>query len=129
MAKLCARGRTELARATHECDEPGQKPSMQWTGDGKQVPVGDPWATVWRRTERALMSDGNVLEKMTIRCADGRRHDWGWRVRGKLKDGMGTGDWVSLYQRKGWVIEASDEAFENAKLVARIAELKARVAA
>jgi len=74
MAKLKAHG-YELARATKE-------------GEGR---IGE---TSMERTEYALMEDGYVLQKRTVRFVptstydppEGRLYTWGWKIKGKMKD-------------------------------------------
>jgi predicted kinase len=72
MAKLGARGRTELLRY-----------SKEGPGDGD--------LTDWERTSKAFMSDGTILVKRDVRFrADemggkSRKHSYGWKVHGKVK--------------------------------------------
>jgi hypothetical protein len=65
MAKLSARGRTEVARLV------------------KELPADETCS--WRRKTFALMSDGVVLEKLDVEFrlrayAPTRRHSYGWKV-------------------------------------------------
>jgi len=71
MAKLSARGRTEVARVARE--------RIIAPESGNSNPV------IWRRTTLALMSDRNVLEKNDVRWADGMTHTYPWKVRSKVK--------------------------------------------
>ena len=82
MAKLSARGRT-----------------VQVTTVREQTII-DPTALCdWRRTTRKLMSDGAVLEKLDVRFRDdGRKHSYGWKVRGKLKAGLTAADYARIYR-------------------------------
>ncbi len=71
MAKLNARGRTELVRLSKVREDP--------TDD----------LTNWSRTTVALMSDGSVLRKLDVRfSSDGRRHSYGWKKFGKMRDAV-----------------------------------------
>lgn len=65
MAKLTARGRTEVWRVERTTDSS--------TGGTLRVTL-------------ALMSDGNILKKMTSFTQQGKvAHSWGWTVWRKLK--------------------------------------------
>ncbi len=73
MAKLSARGRTELARYTKESTD------AQWCGSDVQ----------YRRKQYAFMSDGHVLLKDTVRFNDGgarggELYSWDWKDQGNL---------------------------------------------
>ena len=91
MAKLSARGRTELARVEVRDDSP-------------DVDVE------WRRTTRALMSDACVLEKLDVHfratgLSGAHTHSYGWKVRArytKKLDGAAVGSWVAKYEAAGW---------------------------
>jgi len=75
MAKLSAGGRTELMRAS------------------KETAVTDDEAVDWRKTTRAWMDDGKVLEKHDVNFKatgsasyqQARRHSYGWKVTGRIK--------------------------------------------
>lgn len=74
MAKLSARGRTELARYTKESTD------AQYCGSDVQ----------WRRKQYAFMSDGHVLMKDTVRFNDGgsrggELYSWPWKDQGNLR--------------------------------------------
>lgn len=74
MAKLSARGRTEVFRLVRTLE---LKPS------------DDPTDSTHVRYERAYMSDRVVLEKRTYLLANGRvNHNTGWNVAGRLKKTM-----------------------------------------
>jgi hypothetical protein len=69
---------------------------------------------------RALMSDGNVLERMVLRYTPeeveknyGKKsHDYGWKVRGRAKSGLSLEQLLRGYLDKGWQLaEASDAYF------------------
>ncbi len=69
MAKLNARGRTELVRLSKVREDP--------TND----------LTNWNRTTVALFSDRTILKKLDVRfTSDGRRHSYGWKKYGKMKE-------------------------------------------
>jgi hypothetical protein len=95
MANLSAHG-AELARATKETTHPA-------TG-----------TLFWERNERAYMADGWILEKRTVRFRPsaswdppaGRLHTWGWKLRGKVKDGFTVTAWVDYYRKSGWSVQA-----------------------
>ena len=71
MAKLSARGRTEVARFS------------------KEQAVDDPERTIdWQKVTYALMSDGHVLKKLDVRfkkspLLEGYKHSYGWKDKGK----------------------------------------------
>lgn len=101
MAKLSAKGRSEVARFTKE----------------REVPDNE--LVTWRRKERALMSDGVVLEKLTVRFKPttyrgAELHNYGWKVRGTLKDTATPASWAKSYQDMGWTATRG-EAAEVAK--------------
>lgn len=84
MAKLSARGRTELARVRKTCDK-------------------------YKRT-LALMSDGKVLSKLQAFMAatpytPAHWHDYGWTVKAKIKDGVTVEQFVAAHvnERAGFV--------------------------
>ena len=88
MAKLSARGRTELARVRIVREQmPGTASSSDLHGTG--------------RTERTLLSDGVVLQKRTWFHADGRK-DFGdgWKAYGKQN--VDVDAWISRYLESGW---------------------------
>lgn len=73
MAKLSARGRTEVARFS------------------KEKTVTDPDRYVdWERITYALMSDGHLLKKRDVRFKETtilaeQKHCYGWKDEGKVK--------------------------------------------
>jgi hypothetical protein len=93
MAKLSARGRRELARVSRE----------KLTPESALVS--------WEKTTVALMSDGSVLEKSDVRFKPdqydpgGRRHSYGWTVKGKVKAGLTPRQFVEIYEKRGFVAE------------------------
>ena len=96
MAKLSARGRTEVMRFSKETE-----------GDGLDL--------IKRKTTIAIMSDGNILKKFTtwwknIYHNNGmERRDGGWSVSGKFKKGldlpMSTNKYYEQYEKIGYVKE------------------------
>ena len=85
MAKLSARGRTEVKRVTRE--------SLTPTSD----------TISWERTTVVLMSDGNILSKRDVKFrADNRAHSYGWVVKGKIKD-VTPDQWATKYRDLGYV--------------------------
>jgi len=85
MAKLSARGRTEVAR--FESSTPDH-------GTAKRSYV--------------LMSDSTVLWKATWRSeateySKARTVSSGWRKHGKLKSGVDPQDWIDAMAKKGFV--------------------------
>ena len=101
MAKLSARGRTVLMRATKEAETPNDE------------------ATSWAKTTRAWMSDGNVLEKRDVMfrpigSMPAGKHSYGWKQAGKIKAAL-MADSASLLaamessrdklKAAGWTIE------------------------
>lgn len=89
MAKLSARGRTEVARYSKEA------PSQ----DGMTV----------RRTKYAIMSDGKVLVEKSFRYTDGHAPDWankGWQSSGwkiaSLKHGLNADTLPAKLEELGW---------------------------
>ncbi len=86
MAKLTARGRTELARLSIV-----------------EVP-NDSTITRERTRMVALMSDGNVLEKIDVVFVDGKKHSYGWKVKVAAKKlDLSCGEFTAAYEAKGYV--------------------------
>ena len=89
MAKLSARGRKELVRLTKEINNPSE-------------------SLLWERRTIALMSDGNILEKRDIQFLPneyhpkGEKHTWGWKNKGKAREGMTVEEFSKLYMDKGY---------------------------
>ncbi|MBI5303758.1 MAG: hypothetical protein HY868_16600 [Chloroflexi bacterium] len=52
--------------------------------------------------ERAYMSDGTVLEKVTTRWHGRAATCPGWKIRGKVKPGKSPADIAAFYAAKGW---------------------------
>lgn len=102
MAKLKAKGRTEILRVYKETETP----------DGE--------LTTWSRKTRAYMTDGTVLEKTDVLFRPAsydpkpRRHSYGWTVRAKVKVGPTESllevvrRTMDKYREHGWTVEASD---------------------
>lgn len=88
MAKLSAYGRTQVASAVKESD----------------LTPEDEYSAVWRKHERRLMSDGKVLEKITVKWRDGRRHDWGWKQSGALKATATAESWAKFHRKAGYAV-------------------------
>ena len=95
MAKLSAHGCTMMA-------------SAYWEQHMPDAP-NDDMDVVWRRAERRLMSDGKVLEKCQVRWANGRLHDWGWKVIDTLKEGFVPVLWTTYYRRAGWATQVHQD--------------------
>lgn len=102
MAKLKARGRQEIARLIKTSETPDDKDVSQET---YQV---------------ALMTDGNILSRRVLRWRPGSSatqyggrptHDYGWKVKGKIKAGLTAEDFVRIYQDKGYALESSSGAY------------------
>jgi len=97
MAKLKARGRTEIFRASKETrlDQP------------------DEIGRVWKKHTIALMSDGNFLDRHATKWTDhyspdGVRHDSGtWKVYGKIKAELTVERALEIYAKKGYTIESA----------------------
>jgi hypothetical protein len=131
MARLKARGRTELARVSKEKDVPEHKDvcnSCNSTGkylkdlsntDGSYVfaHAGDPCASCdgsgkektlcsWERHTITLMSDRTMLEKRdVIFRSDNRPHTWGWKVKAKAKAGVTAEQFIAAYAKAGYTQE------------------------
>ena len=83
MAKLKARGRQEIFRIE-------KIKEVQRTGFAERY-----------RVQKALMSDGNILEKID---------DGAWKVLGKVKPGLSAEQALQLYADKGWKLLSSHPA-------------------
>lgn len=89
MARLSARGRTELVRVSKAED----------VTDSDSV-------VTWRRYTKALMSDGTILEKVDVRFkSDGSRHSYGWKAKGKAKKGLTAEQFVEVFAKAGYTKE------------------------
>ena len=102
MAKLKARGRQEIARLIKTSPLPEDRDASEET------------------SQVALMTDGNVLSRRVIRWRPGGpmlqyggkpTHDYGWKVKGKIKAGLTAEDFVRIYQNKGYTLESSSGAY------------------
>jgi hypothetical protein len=98
MAKLKARGRTEIARLVLEQDTP-----LSELVSSEKIQV-------------ALMSDGNVLDRRVVRWRkqdtySSGPHDYGWKVKGKIKTGLTPEDFIRIYQKKGFTLESSSSEY------------------
>lgn len=129
MAKLKARGRTELARVSKEKTNPALVPCDGCEGTGNRVSdlthlykVGDvctacegkgqkPPLTTWERRTLALMSDGKILEKLDVKFqpmsyeSRVKPYSYGWKVKGSLKVGKTAEQWVAVYEKLHWTKE------------------------
>lgn len=89
MAKLSARGRTEIWRAKKE----GRPESSDLH---------------WQRTSVALTSDGIILQKIDIRSTSIADIDHGqWKVLGKIKPDMTAERALEIYAKKGFSVESA----------------------
>lgn len=57
---------------------------------------------VWRKKTVAFMTNNRILVKEQARWADGMKHDWGWKVKGKLKSGVTPEQIKSAYEKLGY---------------------------
>ena len=91
MAKLRAYGQREVLRVERE-----------------RAPTAPDALTDWERTTLAVMSNGRVLEKLDVHFKPdafeptGRRHSYGWKVKGKLATGKTPETFRAAYERAGW---------------------------
>ena len=100
MAKLKARGREEIFRVerTRSSTSPGVAEVHDY---------------------RALQSDGNMLERMTLRYTPeeiarnyGKKsHDYGWKVRGRARAGLTLEQLLKLYLDKGWKLSSASDTY------------------
>lgn len=102
MAKLKARGRQEIARLI------------------KVTPLPDDKDASEDRTQVALMTDGNVLSRRVLRWRPGGpmlqyggspTHDYGWKVKGKIKAGLTAEDFIRIYQDRGYTLESASSEY------------------
>lgn len=114
MAKLSARGRTEVIRLSKEsqvpaavtcfhCEEkfPAMTICESCKGTGKQES-----STSWEKVSVVLMSDRTLLRKrVVIFRFDNRRHDYGWTVSGKVKPNTTREMIRSVYEKIGYSVE------------------------
>lgn len=91
MAKLSAYGQTTLYRVARES-------TMTTEVDAN---------CCWKREEVAVMDNRRVLRRLVVRFhpdkydPKGRRHDYGWKVYGRLKEG-GASDYLMQLLAAGW---------------------------
>jgi len=89
MAVLKARGRTELLRFEKEAQAHSD-------------------LTDWERVTITIMSDRTILKKRDVRFLPdtynptGRRHTWGWKVAGKIKEGADLVRIQEWYEARGF---------------------------
>ena len=131
MARLSARGRAELARVFKEIHKPDIVPCTGCDATGKRTHtltsesghthynVGEDCSecdgkgqkkplTMWERKTYALMSDRNILQKTDVRFQpdtlnqQGQKHTYSWTVKGKVKVGVSTEEWVAAYIKAGF---------------------------
>jgi hypothetical protein len=102
MAKLKARGRQEIARLIKTEAMPDDKLASEV------------------QSQVALMSDGNILSRRVIRWRPGSSnlnyggkptHDYGWKVKGKIRAGLTPEDFVRINQDKGFALESASSQF------------------
>jgi hypothetical protein len=76
----------------------------------RELDITDPTESItWARTTDAYMSDGTVLRKRDVRFKPnpnaswedkrGELYSWGWKVLGKIKQGIGTPEQVAERRR------------------------------
>jgi|SRR5579885_1818423 len=121
MAKLSARGRIELARVSKEktmpdivpcgsCKETGKyengETCLGCDGKGQRKPL-----TCWERITLTLMSDRTILEKLDVRFNDAHNpkgyysHSYGWKRKGKAKEGIDAQRFIDIYTKAGYTKE------------------------
>ncbi len=107
MAKLKARGRTELFRIEREKEfSPEERATRKFD-------------TVWEKLVRALMSDGNLLERRSAKWPDPhepgglRKYDWEWRKVGTLKAGGDPKRLLDTYVAQGWKVVSTSFALNS----------------
>lgn len=88
MAKLSARDRSVVHEVIIEKDTPNDD------------------LTSHSKTIRRLMSDHTILEKRQVTWKNpgygSDKHDWGWKVKGKLVGGTTPQEWLEDKLSKGW---------------------------
>ena len=94
MAKLSARGRTEIFRMEKE----------------DNAPKSD--LITYERSTIALMSDGNILQKRDVIFPAGpydngkdKRHTYNWTVKGKIKLGVHPDQLMAVYIKRGYTVK------------------------
>lgn len=71
------------------------------------------------REHRALMSDGNLLGRSVLRYTPeevernyGKKsHDYGWKVRGRVKAGVSLEELLKPYLDRGWTLESASPSY------------------
>jgi hypothetical protein len=107
MARLKSRGRTELFRVEKE---------HAFSEEERKARGAD---TVWERSVKTLMSDGNVLEKRSAKWPDQyepsgfRKHDWDWKIVAKLKAGGDPKKLLDQYVAKGYRVVSTGFALTS----------------
>lgn len=110
MAKLSARGRTEIVRIVKETEGDDLRDSSRKNG------------VIWQRATLVLMSDNVVLQKVDLRYTT--KHEWErsyvpgtWRKRGKLKATENADSFLSVFlapskdgSPSGWAIAKDNRA-------------------
>lgn len=92
MAKLKARGRTEIWKVA------------------KEGPTPNSDLIIWEKSEVTLMSEGSLLERRVVRFKPdkydlkGRLHDYGWKVKGKMKPTLTPSQALEIYQKRGYAL-------------------------
>jgi hypothetical protein len=111
MAKLKARGRTELFRVERERTfTPEQVAANKAAGRSE---------TLWERSVKTLMSDGTVMEKRSAKWPDEygpggvRKYDWEWKITGKLKAGGDPKNLLDQYVAKGYRVVSTGFALTS----------------
>lgn len=106
MAKLSARNRTCLVEVSREYDAATLQTAhdrYKLSYEPTYVAGSDPALTMWERKTLRLMSNRTILEKLDVRFQPdwldkhGRRHSYGWKVRGKLKPNLTPVDFARIY--------------------------------
>jgi len=92
MAKLKARGRTEIVRMTRESNEI------------KKLYDDDKNPRVWARNTIALMSDRKILEKRDVRWQDGSKHSYGWKVVQTVRADVTPEQFTAFYAKQGYEV-------------------------
>lgn len=90
MAKLSARGRTELVRMTKEDENPNSD------------------LISYERTTIAFMSDNRILEKRDVVFKNDsfgpHKHTYNWTVKMKCKQGVTKEKVIEVYSKKGYKV-------------------------
>lgn len=96
MAKLTARGRTELVRLEKEVVA-SEANGLAASGVARE------------KYTVTMMSDGRALKKTVVWFAPDaysrgkeRRHDYGWKDMGKVKAGLDAAAFAAHFERRGY---------------------------